>query len=130
MRLETRSSYIVVRPNGVVVMTTKPDWNQPDTLEVAKQNIAALHQAIGGERKGLLSHLANTHIAKDVLEYYQESNPGQVATALVTASFGAKVIGNLFLKIAVKRNYTQPVKLFTKEEEAEEWLLSILHSDA
>ncbi len=125
MHLETPSSNITLQPNGIVVLTTIEGWDQPDTLEGAKANIAALQQAIGGQRRGLMSHLPNTHIPKEVLEYYKTANPGQVATALVTSSFGAKVIGNLYMKV-VGKSQKEPIKLFTKETEAEAWLLKIM----
>lgn len=128
MNFETPSSNITLKPNGIVTLTTKENWDQPDTLEGAKANIAALQQAIDGKRRGLMSRLPNTHISKDVLEYYKTANPGQVATALITPSFGAKVIGNLYMKV-VGKNQKEPIKLFTKEEDAEAWLLAIMNQE-
>lgn len=126
MIVKTRSAVIELRPNGVIYMSTREDWDQPDTLEVAKENMTALKNMVDGKRRGLISELPNTHLPKEVMEFYQDFNPGQVATALMVNSFGAKVMGNLFLKLAAKNN-SEPVKLFSKESEAEEWLLAIIN---
>ena len=62
-----------------------------------------------------------------MLDCYQRAEWGEVAIALLLASFGAKVIGNLYLKLTKNKpneaGRVVPVKLFTKKEVAEEWLL-------
>lgn len=128
MNFDTPSSNIRLKPNGIVTLNTKDSWDQPDTLEGAKANIAALEKAIDGKRRGLMSRLPNTHIPKPVLEYYKTAHPGQVATALITPSFGAKVVGNLYMKV-VGNSQKEPIKLFTKEEDAEKWLLAIMNEE-
>lgn len=121
MEILTQSSRIVVRPDDIVTIKVRKEWDQPDTLEVAKETVAALIRAVDGKNRGVMSYMPDTHLPKDVLEYYKQTETGAIATALIVASFGAKLMGNIFLKIATKRN-APPVKLFAAEEEAIEWL--------
>ncbi len=63
------------------------------------------------------------HINKEIIEVYNEIDTGQLADALLVNSFGAKILGNLALKI-LKKN--RPIRLFTDRDKAEEWLLDII----
>lgn len=125
MELETRALKIVVRPDDIIELTTKKDWNQPDTVEVALENIEMLKKAVNGKPRAMLSYLPNTYMSKEVLECYEKAEIGQVASALITNSFGAKVVGNLFIKVssAMSNGGNAPTKLFSKKEDAERWLL-------
>lgn len=68
-------------------------------------------------------------MSKDVLQCYDEADVGEVASALLTTSFGSRVVGNLYLKLTGKSTTFQdakrkpPVKIFTKRADAEKWLL-------
>ena len=131
MKIETRSITLELLPNGVIYSETKEDWDEPDTLEVAKENLEAIASVVDGKRHGLLTKLPNTHLPKEVVDYYHTVDPGQVATALLVSSFGTRVMGNLFLKIA--RNHqslTTPVKMFSKREAAEAWLVSMINQES
>lgn len=128
MQFKTRALTIVVRPDGIVELLNNEDWNDPDTVEVAKENIAMLTKAVDGQPRGMLSHMPSTYMSKEVLQCYEDSEIGEVASALLTTSFGSRVVGNLFLKLTGKsstrgENGKAPVKIFTKKEDAEAWLL-------
>jgi hypothetical protein len=118
---------IKVRPDDIIVVKTDPAWDQPDTLEIAKENVAAMIKAVDGKKRAILSHTADNYLSKDVLKYYSEahSSVGAVATAVIASSFGSKIMGNLFLKI-LKRE--APTQIFTEKEEdkAIEWLLECI----
>lgn len=124
MELETRALKIVVRPDNIVELITKSDWNQPDTVEVALENIEMLKKAVDGKPRAMLSYTPSTYMSKEVLECYEKAEIGQVASALITTSFGAKIVGNLFIKITGMSNKNSaPTKLFSTKEDAEKWLL-------
>lgn len=134
MEYITKSLIIKVRPDDIVEILPNEDWTEPDTLEIAQENVAAMKQAVDGKVRGLLSNTANTYLSKDVLKCYSEAEIGEVATAMLTTSFGSKIIGNLFLKITGKSKLTDgkrgdaPVKIFdTKNrDKAIEWLLECI----
>ena len=127
MELRTRAMHVNIRPDGIIETAVPKDWDQPDTVEVAMENIEVLKQAVGAERRAILSHVpTNIHMSKEVMACYEEANIGHVANALLTNSFTAKVMGNLFLKLSSalpgKQNAV-PTKLFSKKADAEAWLL-------
>lgn len=126
MEFETRALKIIVRPDDIIELVSKPDWNQPDTVEVALENIEMLKKAVNGQPRAMLSHVPNTYISKEVLECYEKAEIGEVARALITISFGAKIVGNLFIKVGSALSGGKnkaPTKLFSNKPEAERWLL-------
>ncbi|MBL4648817.1 MAG: hypothetical protein JKY03_03730 [Aureispira sp.] len=134
MEFKTRSLIIKVQLNDIVEILPNKDWTEPDTLEIAQENVAAMKQAVDGKIRGLLSNTANTYLSKEVLKCYSEAEVGEVATAMLTTSFGSKIVGNLFLKITGKSKMTEgkrgqaPIKIFDAKnrKEAIEWLLDII----
>jgi hypothetical protein len=126
MQFETRAMKITVRPDDIIELNTKESWNQPDTVEIALENIEMLKKAVEHGGRAMLSYMPGTYVEKDVLECYKQADIGHVASALLTKSFGSRIVGNLFLKlIGTKSGGKQPVvtKIFSKREEAEQWLL-------
>ncbi len=132
MKLETRALSITVRPDEIIELNTKENWNQPDTVEIALENIAMLKKAVQNGGRAMLSHMPGTYVEKDVLECYKQADIGHVASALLSNSFGSRIVGNLFLKlIGTKTGGNAPVatKIFAKREEAEKWLLQQIKED-
>ena len=128
MEFKTRALTIVVQPSGIVELLNNENWNDPDTIEVAQENIAMLTKAVNGKARAMLSHMPSTYISKEVLECYENAEIGEVASALLTTSFGSRIVGNLFLKLTGKSsariaNGKAPIKIFGKKEDAEVWLL-------
>lgn len=128
--LKTKALTIKVRPDGIVEMQTNEGWDQPDTVAIAEENIAMLKKAVDGQPRALLSYMPNTYMSKEVMACYDKAEIGEVASAMLTTSFGSKVIGNAYLKLTGKSAKSSevtgraPVKIFSKKEDAESWLLS------
>ncbi|CAA6823911.1 MAG: Unknown protein [uncultured Aureispira sp.] len=124
MEYKTQALTLTLRPDDIIEIRTNPNWDKPDTLEIAKENVAAMIKAVDGKKRALLSYTPNTHMDKEVLKYYSDANPtiGGVATVMLSSSFGSMLMGNLFLKI-LKRGY--PIKIFTIKDKnkAIDWLL-------
>jgi len=78
------------------------------------------------ERKVLLVTAPSLYQGKEVLNSYQQADLNEAARALVVNSFTAKLVGNMYLKLAKgKPNESGrivPSKLFTDEEKAIDWL--------
>ncbi|CAA6823916.1 MAG: Unknown protein [uncultured Aureispira sp.] len=131
MEYRTQALIITLRPDDIIEIKTDPNWDKPDTLEIAMENAAAMKKAIDGKKRALLSYNPHTHMSKEVLKYYSDVNPtlGAVATAMILTSFGSKVVGNLFLKTQ-KKDY--PIKIFTAKErdQAVAWLLDQIKKSA
>lgn len=134
MEYKTKSLILTVRPDDIVEILPNKDWTDPDTLEIAKENIAAMRAAVDGKIRGLLSNTANTHLSREVIKYYSEAEVGEVATAMLTTSFGSKIVGNLFLKVTGKsklkdgKRGNAPVKIFDQKDRdlAIKWLLECI----
>lgn len=128
MEFKTRALTIIVRPDGIIELLNNESWNDPDSVEVAQENIVMLKKVVDGKARAMLSHLPSTYIPKEVLKCYENAEIGEVASALLTTSFGARVVGNLFLKLTGKSskrgaNGKAPVKIFAEKKAAEAWLL-------
>lgn len=127
--LKTRAITILVRPDGIVEMHTNEGWDQPDTVDVAKENIAMLTKAVDGKPRALLSYMPSTYMSKAVMACYDNAEIGEIASAMLTTSFGSKVIGNAYLKLTGKSTKSSevtgkaPVRIFSKKEDAVDWLL-------
>jgi hypothetical protein len=134
MEYKTRTLVIKVHLNDIVEIVPNKDWVEPDTLEIAQENVAAMKKAVDGKGRGLLSHTSNTYLSKEVLKCYSEAKIGEVATAMLTTSFGSKIVGNLFLKILGKSKMGEdkrgkaPIKIFDEKnkDKAIEWLLDCI----
>jgi hypothetical protein len=103
------------------------NWDGPDDIETARQVVEGARALIGTDRpRALLVTSAKLYKKKEVMEYYQHTDVNGVAVGLLISSFAAKVMGNLYLRIArnkpnVKGRIT-PLKLFTEEAAAVAWL--------
>ncbi|WMX12893.1 MULTISPECIES: hypothetical protein [unclassified Aureispira] len=125
MEFKTRALTITVRPDDIVDIVPNEDWVEPDTMEIAKENVAAMKKAVDGKPRGLLSRTPSTYLSKEVMNYYSEAEVGEVATVILTNSFGSKVVGNLFLKLTGKSRGDAPIRIFSasNKEEGIAWLL-------
>lgn len=128
MKLSTRSMVLERTADGVISMYTPEGWDQPDTLETAKDNVVIMREITAEAPCAFLVEPHTSYVSKEVLEYYREANIETVATAMITNSFASKVVGNLYLKIMSmvpagdKKAKEYPIKLFSKREEAVDWL--------
>ena len=93
-----------------------------ETLETAKENLAAVKKLVKNGKKPLLADMSQIKsVSREARECYsrKESEEFTSAMALIAKSAVSKVIGNFFLGLN-KPPY--PIKLFTSEKEAIDWL--------
>jgi hypothetical protein len=127
--LKTKALTITIRPDGIVEMETNKGWDQPDTVAIAEENIAMLKKAVDGKPRALLSYMPSTYMSKEVMACYNKGEIGEIASAMLTTSFGSKIIGNAYLKLTGKSAKSSeiqgqaPVKILSKKEDAVAWLL-------
>lgn len=125
MEFKTRALTLIVRPDDIVDVIPNENWIEPDTLEVAKENIAAMQKAIDGKPRALLSRTPSIYFSKEIMLYYSQAEVGEVATVMLTNSFGSKIIGTLFLKLTGKSRGDAPIRIFptSNRDEGIKWLL-------
>lgn len=125
MEFKTRALTIIVRPDDIVDIIPNEGWTQPDTMEIAKENVAAMKKAVDGKARALLSRTPSTYLSKEVMQYYSKADVGEVATVILTNSFGSKIVGTLFLKLTGKSRGAAPIRIFSmsNRDEGIEWLL-------
>lgn len=121
MEFKTDSLILNVRPDNIVEIIDNPDWERNISIEDADKNIAIMKEVLEGQGRATLTEVSGSYIEREVLEHYNKNPTGEVAVALLTKSFGAKVMGNLILKLT--KNSNTPVKIFTDKSKAEAWLL-------
>ncbi|MBL4648728.1 MAG: hypothetical protein JKY03_03285 [Aureispira sp.] len=126
-KYKTKALTIILRSDNILEAFNNKDWNEPETLEIAKENAFMLKKVIDGQSVGLLVEIPHKYVTKEILTYYQNFEMGAVARAMFLNSFAAKVVGNLYFKLSKGKlnevGRAVPTKLFTKKAEAVEWLL-------
>lgn len=124
---KTKAATIFLRPDDIIEYTINKEWNQAETLDLAKETMEIIKKLVDGQVRAFLVEVPKHYTPREVLNYYQYVETGDVARALVLNSFATKVMGNLYLKLSKGKpneaGRVVPTKLFTKKEEAEEWLL-------
>ena len=97
----------------------------PQTVEEAKKTIEEFKKITGGKKVCLLSDSTDsTPLSKEMRDYAAEVIPEIAkAIAIISRSAVGKMAANLFFSIK-KQPY--PVKMFTDENEAKEWLKQYL----
>ncbi|MFK7799672.1 MAG: hypothetical protein AB8E82_19620 [Aureispira sp.] len=119
-QLETNGAIFIVRPNGIIEAHKNPNWDQPDTPETVRQYALKLKEVIGNDVYGLLTFAPSLYVKKETLEAFASVKVGNVAGAVLVSSVGSKIFANFALKF-IKTPI--PKKIFTKQAEAEKWLL-------
>lgn len=116
----SKSSLATIHPNGIIEICQKQEWDQPETTEVAKDMAMMLKKAVGNNIRGILYFPPNIYIQEEIIKAYTNVSIGHVAEAIVAESFATKLIANMLLKF---RSNKLACKVFSKQEEAEQWLL-------
>lgn len=109
--------------NGILCSVAKKVPQQ--TVEEAKKAMEEFKKLIGGKKICLLSDSTNSTPAnKEIRDYAAKVIPEiALAVAILSMSAVGKMAANLFFSIK-KQPY--PVKIFTDETEAKEWLKQYL----
>ncbi len=93
-----------------------------ETLEDAKENIAAIAELAGGRRRPVIVNITKAKsVGREARSYYSGPECAQTTTAvaLITGSMLGRAIGNFFLGL---NKPAMPTRLFTSEEQALVWL--------
>ena len=109
--------------NGILCSIAKKVPQQ--TVEEAKETMEELRKITGGKKVCLLSDSTDSlPLNKEMRDYVAEVMPEiAIAVAIISRSAVGKMVANLFFSIK-KQPY--PVKMFTDETEAKEWLKQYL----
>ena len=105
---------VVFLPNAVV------------TLEAAKEHFAACVESAQGRRVPVLGHVEGIKsVDREARQYFAGEEASRVtrASAILVGSPVARVVGSFFVGL---NKPSFPVRLFTSESEAIEWLKGFL----
>lgn len=121
----------VLRKDGILDVLDNKEWNQRDTLESVTEDTSLMKKVIDGQpNRSLLIEVPSRYISKEILSHYQSVELGEVARVLLLNSFGAKVVGNLYLRLSKGKpneaGRIVPAKLFTDKYKAIKWLLKVV----
>ena len=118
---------ISLHDNHILRVEHLEDWNGKDNLDTAKQVVAGMHSlATTQPFVAMLVIPSSLYKKKEILDFYQQADINEVARAMVVKSFAAKLVINMYLKIAKGKpnengRYVTN-KVFTNEEKAIVWL--------
>lgn len=119
----TKATKIIIRPDGIIESHSREGWNEPDSVETARETALKLQEIASS---GIYAHMSfppNLYIKKEIIQAFLEVEIGHIAEAVVVKSFGARLLGKLALQI---KKPATPSKMFGTKEEAEIWLLEEL----
>ena len=112
-----------LRPNDIIEIKTYKKFDGNFTLEKVEENLRILDEIIDGKPKCLILYFPDKYVNKNVLKKYSIPPKHIVARAFLTQSFASKLIGNLYLSLINRFAKDEiPSKIFSKEDEAVEWL--------
>ncbi len=119
--IETKNVRIWLGDDGIVRIVQKPGTEE--TLDTAKENIAASMKVSKEKKRPLLVDIvALKTMSHEAREFYGKVEDVN-AVALLVGSPVSRVLGTVFLGISKSK---VPLKLFTSEEDAIEWLKGFL----
>lgn len=122
--IETKNARIWLGDDGIVRNVQKP--GAEETLDTAKEGIAAIHKVSKGKKRPLLVDLkAQKSMSREAREFYSDDTRDNEANAVVLLvdSPVSRIIGSVFLGINKPK---LPIKLFTSEGDAIAWLKGFL----
>jgi hypothetical protein len=119
-KIEIRAFSTWLDDNGICYTVVKP--NAVITIEDALQNTASVKEISEGKIYPLLVNIKEINsISKEARDHFtmQNRTPGVKSIGLLVKSPVSRIIGNFFLGL---NKSTVPVKLFTDEAKAVNWL--------
>ena len=120
----TRTAKIWLDADGIMRISTFPSLE--DTMDDARQNIAACTKVAAGKRRPLLVDMRSLKAqSREVRAYYTgpETMKLNLAVAILVDSPMSRVIGNFFLGF---NKMDLPTQLFRSDDEALTWLKGYL----
>lgn len=113
--------------NHILRIEHLEDWKGEDNLDTAKEVVKGI-KALTTDKPfiGMLFIFSSLYKKKEILDFYQQQDAKEIARAIIIQSFAAKLVGNMYLKLAKGKPNENgryvPNKLFTNEEKAIVWL--------
>lgn len=123
-RITTKTAAMTLAEDGIVRVSSPPDV--VDTLATARENARALEKLCHGKKCPVLVYVKTKRgEPQEVRRFYSDLSLTIpiAATALLVSSPVSRVIGSFYLGINKPHH---PIKLFTSETEAVEWLKQYL----
>ncbi len=125
--IKTRTAKIWLGDDGIIRATALPITEQ--TLVDAEADVAAIVKVGQGKRRPVLADIRKIKsTSRAGRQLYSKDETAKIvsAVAFIIGSPISKVIGSLFLGLS---RLPVPVKLFTLEAEAIEWLKGFLENE-
>jgi hypothetical protein len=119
--VQTKTSIYTLRADGLVEQRVRSGIVR-QSLEDARENVAAFIQVADGQKRGLLVDLRVNIATEDgVRQYYAGPEAARlcVASALLVESASGRIVGNFFISLS---RPPFPTRMFTVESEAVSWL--------
>ncbi|MBR9652738.1 hypothetical protein [Thalassovita aquimarina] len=119
-RIITKTAVITLGEDGIIRVSSPP--GTIDTLATARENARAFDKLCGGKKRPVLIYMEGTREEpQDVRRFYSDLSLSipVAASALIVSTPVSKVIGSFYIGFNRPRH---PIKLFTSESEAIEWL--------
>lgn len=124
MQIETHTAIFTISSEGILVVTFKNNDLEID-LEEAKLQVEAASKLANYQKMPVLidARLSMHELTKEAKEFIA-NNALKKAEAILVKELHQRIVASFYLKVsATKSNH--PMKVFTNESEAKQWLLNI-----
>ncbi len=118
MKWTTTAMQVDLNDEGILVVHPVEGFKGPETLEIAKENLASLTEDRLKKLKAALFHLPPYYVNAEATRYYGNSSLN-FPVALVGDSFIKVMVGKFLLSL---KSSKRPIKIFSNEKEGLEWL--------
>lgn len=109
---------IEMNDEEIIIVHPVDGFKGPETLEIAKENLASLNDNAKQKLKAALFYLPPYYVNAEATLFYGRNAP-MVPVALVGNSFIKVMVGKFLLSLITAK---RPMKIFSTELEAFEWL--------
>lgn len=122
MKWSTTAMQIELNDEGIIIVHPVDGFKGPETLDIAKENLASLSENSSEKLKAALFHLPPYYVNTEATRYYRKNAP-MVPVALVGNSFIKVMVGKFLLTLITPK---RPMKIFSTELEGLIWLRKMI----
>lgn len=118
MKWSTTAMQIELDDAGIITVNPVEGFNGPETIEIAKENLASIEEVAKDKLKGAFFYLPPYYVNVEATRYYGKHAP-HVPVVLVGDGIIKKMVGNFLLSLMTPN---RPIKMFADPVEARTWL--------
>jgi len=119
-QIETSFAIITLRKDNLIEIREPASPLKESSIEIAKELMSIIADISGGKKRKMIAYMPNRILKKEERKFYaNHPTPWITHIALIVDNPYKSILGNLFMGL---NKLQVPSKLFTTEENAQQWL--------